>query len=68
MSFAEIRKARHYTQKRLAESIGVRQSTVAMWETKRSYPCMKHLLALSDLLEVSLDTLYRSLRETIESA
>lgn len=50
MVFTELRKEKHYTQQRLADALNVRQSTVAMWETKKAVPSMKNLLALSRLL------------------
>lgn len=62
MVFTELRKEKHYTQQRLADALNVRQSTVAMWETKKSVPSMKNLLALSRLLEVSIDTICDSLK------
>lgn len=61
MVFTELRKEKHYTQQRLADALNVRQSTVAMWETQKSVPSMKNLLALSRLLEVSIDTICDSL-------
>lgn len=62
MVFTELRKEKHYTQQRLADALNVRQSTVAMWETQKSVPSMKNLLALSRLLEVSIDTICDSLK------
>lgn len=64
MVFTELRKEKHFTQQRLADALGVKQSTVAMWETKKSVPSMKNLLALSGLLEVSIDTICDSLKAT----
>jgi transcriptional regulator with XRE-family HTH domain len=64
MVFTELRKEKHFTQQRLADALGVKQSTVAMWETKKSVPSMKNLLALSRLLEVSIDTICDSLKAT----
>nr|DAV09739.1 MAG TPA: helix-turn-helix domain protein [Caudoviricetes sp.] len=64
MVFTELRKEKHFTQQRLADALGVKQSTVAMWETNKSVPSMKNLLALSRLLEVSIDTICDSLKAT----
>lgn len=45
------------TQKALAETMGVSQSTVALWESDLGNPKSTTLLALADLLECSVDTL-----------
>lgn len=62
MVFSDLRKEKHYTQQRLADALNVKQSTVAMWESKKSVPSMKNLLALSRLFEVSIDTLCDALK------
>ena len=62
MTLAKLRKEKHYTQQYIADNIGVKQSAVAMWETGKSVPSMKNLLALSKILEVSVDLVCDSLR------
>lgn len=62
MTLAELRKEKHFTQQCLADIIGVKQSTVAMWERGRAVPSMKNLLALSKVFEASIDTICGSLQ------
>lgn len=49
----EIRMAHGYSQRDLAEKIGVSSSTVAMWETDKRAPRTKALKRLSELFNVS---------------
>lgn len=42
----------------LAESLGVRQSTVAMWENEHNMPSATMLPRLADALGCSIDALY----------
>ena len=60
MTFSELRKEKHYTQQFLANQLGVKQSTIAMWETGKSVPSTNILLRLSDILKVSVVDLYNS--------
>ncbi len=62
MVFTELRKEKHFTQQRLADALGVKQSTVAMWESKKSVPSMKNLLTLNKILGVPIDTICESLQ------
>lgn len=68
MVFNQLRKDKHFTQQRLADELGVKQSTVAMWETGKSVPSMKNLLALSKLLDTSIDEICSSLKENVNTA
>lgn len=47
------------TQKRLAELLGVGQSTVAMWEAGENLPCAGKLPKLAKILGCSVDDLFR---------
>ena len=51
----EIRMAHGYSQRDLAEKIGVSSSTVAMWETGKRTPDFDTLIRLSDLFDVRTD-------------
>jgi transcriptional regulator with XRE-family HTH domain/methylmalonyl-CoA mutase cobalamin-binding subunit len=51
------RKSRKITQKRLANLLGVAQSTIANYETNERFPGESTLKVLSDTLEVSIDYL-----------
>ncbi len=60
IDFSVIRKNKGYTQLTLAQALGLRQGTVAMWESGRSVPSMKHLLLLEELLGINASGLCRS--------
>ena len=55
-----VRKDRGLSQEEAAERIGVSRQAVAKWESGQAYPDIQNLIALSDLLKVSLDKLLRS--------
>lgn len=55
-----VRKDRGLSQEEVAEEIGVSRQAVAKWESGHAYPDIQNLIALSDLLNVSLDKLLRS--------
>ena len=61
MSFAEnlqlARKKNGLTQEALADHIGVSRQAVSKWEQGEGYPEVEKLLALSELLGVSIDAL-----------
>lgn len=60
MIFSEIRKNNGFSQQYLADSLGISQATVAMWETGKSVPTMKTLLKLSELFNIDIKDLYHS--------
>lgn len=51
------RKNNGYTQKQLAEVVGVTQQAVAKWETKKASPNPEILQKISSILNVTVDTL-----------
>lgn len=55
---AEARTAAAYTQVQLAERLGVRQSTVAMWESGKACPRANMLPAIADALGCTIDALF----------
>ena len=54
----ELRKGRDYTQDQLAELLGVKPSTIAMWESGERTPKREAVEAICDLFNVSVDYLY----------
>ena len=48
-----LRKSHKYTQKDLAELLGVKPTTVASWEQGRNKPLMDKVTKLSNLFEIS---------------
>ena len=56
---ATYRKARHMTQAELAAIIGVKRSTLAMWETGKVMPPTKYLVAIAEALGCTVDELLK---------
>lgn len=54
----EMRRGAGLTQADLSKTLGVAQSTVAMWETGDSYPRGEMLTKLADTLHCSIDELF----------
>ena len=53
----EIRKQHNLTQQKVAEHLGITQSTYAYYETGRNEPDLETLKKLADLYNCSLDYL-----------
>ena len=56
---AERRKSKTLTQQQLGEIMGVKRTTVAMWETGASLPRADLLPKLADVLGCTVDELLR---------
>lgn len=56
-SISSLRKEHGWTQKDLAERVGVTDKAVSRWETGRGSPDVSYLTALADVLEVSISEL-----------
>lgn len=50
----EARKAKGWTQERLAEELGVSQSTITDWERGRTFPRYKNMFYLSKILGIKI--------------
>lgn len=57
MDLKLARKSSNMTQKEFAEKLGVKRTTVSMWESGKTMPPSKKLLALSQVLGVTVDEL-----------
>ena len=53
-NFRRIRKESGFSQKQVAEKLGIFQSNISDWENDRSRPDYEKLIALANLYEVSL--------------
>ena len=53
----ELREVRKLSQAKLAYALGVRQSTVAMWENGKNKPEFDTLTRIADFFNVSVDDL-----------
>lgn len=55
----ELRKKKGFSQEELAEQVGVSRQSVSKWETGQSNPDISKLILLSEIFEVSVDTLVK---------
>lgn len=56
---AKLRAEHHLSQGDLAEKMGVSRQSISKWETGSSVPDLDKLVILSELFDVSLDTLVK---------
>ena len=57
MNLKDLRKLKNVTQTEIAKSLGIKQSSVAMWESGASRPQTKDLRKIADVLGVSVEQL-----------
>lgn len=62
---ARQRRAVFLTQAALAERLGVRQSTVARWETGDTEPALRHRLRIAQELMISPHILFADDEEAV---
>lgn len=55
-----MRQAKGITQWQLAEKIGVRQESVAQWETGKTAPRFDRLIAIAKALDCLVDDLIKA--------
>ena len=63
---SSARKASNMTQQELADKLNVSRSTISNWEVGRNYPDLDMIVELSDIFNLSLDSLLREDTEMIE--
>lgn len=56
----EMREAKGLSQASVAQTLGVDQSAVCLWEKGKTMPRHKVAIRLADLLGCTLDDIYRS--------
>lgn len=61
----ELRRKNRFTQKELANILGVSSSAVALWETGKREPDYETLVKISETFNVSLDYLLSSGKENV---
>ncbi len=59
MNLNSIRKNKGISQKELAEAVGVTERRLQGWEYGEREPDIRHLIALADALECTVDQLIR---------
>ena len=68
MNLKELRKAKGITQTELAERLGIKRTTVSMWEMNASSPTARMIPALAAALECSIDELFREPEERAQES
>lgn len=63
----ELRKEKKLTQKELAEKLNVSDKAVSRWETGKGFPDVNSLLALSELFDVTVNSLLAGKRIDAEN-
>ena len=67
MTFAEklksLRTKNGYSQEELAEALNVSRQAITKWESGKGLPDIQNLIAISDLFDVTLDSLMREEEE-----
>lgn len=53
--FKELRKSAGITQQMLATKLGIKRSTIAMWETGKSKPRTDDLYMLAEVFNVTVE-------------
>lgn len=59
LKLKHARLASNLTQEELSEKIGVSRQTISSWENGKSYPDIINIILLSDIYEVSVDSLLK---------
>lgn len=57
-----LRKKYGYTQEQIAEKLGVSRQTIAKWERGECLPDIENIIALSDIYEITVDSLVRNIK------
>lgn len=63
----QYRVTKEWTQEQLGTQLNVSRSTISSWEIGRNYPDIKTLIVISDLFNVSIDSLIKEDKEMVES-
>ena len=59
MNLKQLRMSKKFTQKQLAERLGVKRTTICMWETGNSSPSLEILKKIAQVLNCSIDELVK---------
>jgi len=62
----QARISAELTQEDVAEKIGVSRQTISNWENGKSYPDISGIISLSDIYNLTLDSLVKGDRDVIE--
>lgn len=66
MKLKKARMTKNLTQEAVAEKIGVTRQTISNWENAKSYPDIVSIIMLSDVYEMTPDSLLKGDDEMIE--
>lgn len=62
----DIRDRNNMTQEELGEMLHVTRQTISNWENEKSYPDLITLIEISDMFDISLDTMLKGDRDMTE--
>ncbi len=57
-ALVEARKMKGFSQQEIADMLHIRKSTVCNWERARSFPRMKEAIALTKILNKTIEELF----------
>ncbi|MGX4687611.1 helix-turn-helix transcriptional regulator (plasmid) [Vagococcus sp. JNUCC 83] len=63
----EYRQINKLTQKDLGKILNVSDKTISSWETNRTYPDLELIISISELLDISLDSLLKGDKQVVKN-
>ena len=63
MNLIELRLSKNLTQTQLANELGVKRTSISMWENKKAFPKYDSLQKLADLFECSIDAIIKAIKK-----
>ena len=63
MNLIELRVSKKLTQTQLANELGVKRTSISMWENKKAFPKYDSLQKLADLFECSIDEIIKAIKK-----
>lgn len=63
-NFEMLRKAKGYTQTRLAKELEIDQSAVSLWEAGKTFPRPELAMRAAKILGCTLDELFEAIRDS----
>lgn len=63
MTLIELRVSKNLTQTQLAIELGVKRTTISMWENHKAFPKYDSLEKLANLFECSIDEIIKAIKK-----
>lgn len=55
----EFRKKKKLSQRDISKKLGIKQNTFSQWETEKRIPDIKQGIKLAEILETTVESLYK---------